>query len=125
MAIPFILFSLCGFVIAKKDIDKIAKELKKKGYDVTIDSKEEIEDISKEMIEKMGTNFEVSKKNTFKKEHYNVFFKISIPIYSIIVILTTLLIAIFTNFIFALILFLAEILLGILYYKIVKKICKY
>ena len=42
MAIPFIAMSTFGFYKSKKDIDAIADELKKKGQDVTIDSKEEL-----------------------------------------------------------------------------------
>ena len=125
MAIPFIAISSFAFYKSKKDIDAIANELQKKGQDVTIDSKEELKEVAEEVSNSINAGFEEVKKATFTKESYQWFLKATIPIYSVIVILVTLLIAIFINVIFALILLILLTLLGVLYYKMIKKICRY
>lgn len=125
MAVLFISISLFGFYKAKKDIDAKANELQKKGQDVTIDSKEELKEVAEEVANSINARFDVAKKTTFTKESYQWFLKATIPIYSVIVILVTLLIAIFINVIFALILLILLTLLGVLYYKMIKKICRY
>ena len=48
-AIIFIPFSICGFIVAKKQINEKAKEYEKKGKDSTINSIDELKDVSKEM----------------------------------------------------------------------------
>lgn len=125
MAIPFIAISSFGFYKSKKDIDAIADELKKNGQDVTIDSKEELKEIAGEVADSINIGFDEAKKATFTKESYQWFLKATIPIYSIIVIFVTILFAIFVNVIFALILLAVLALFGVLYYKIIKKICRY
>ena len=125
MAIPFILISVLSFFIAKKDIDNISEELKEKDNDVTIDSKEGLENITKEVIDEVKKDFKESNKNTFTKKNYNCFLKTTVPIYCIITLLITLIVAVFVNVIFALVLFFGLTLLGIIFYKVVKKICKY
>lgn len=125
MAIPFLLVSVLSFFIAKKDIDKISEELKEKGNDVTIDSKEELENITKGVIDEVKKDFKESSENTFTKEKYNWFLKTTVPIYCIITLFITLIVAVFVNVIFALVLLVISILLGIMFYKVVKKICKY
>lgn len=125
LAIPFIAMSVFGFYKSKKSIDAKADELKKKGRDVTIDSKEELIEVAGEVADAFSSAFEESTKGTFTKERYQWFLKATIPIYSIIVITLTLFIAIFFNIIFAFILFVALVLLGVLYYKLIEKIFKY
>lgn len=125
IAIPFIAISSFVFYKSKKDIDAIAAELKKNGQDVTKDSKEKLKEIAGEVADSSNIGFDKAKKATFTKESYQWFLKATIPIYCIIVIFVTILFAIFVNVIFALILSAVLALFGVLYYKIIKKICRY
>ena len=125
MSICFIAMSLFVFNKSKKDIDAVAEELKKQGQDVTIDSKEEAKQILNGVTEDFKNGFDEAKKATFTKEAFKNFLKLSIPIYSVIAVIVSLLITIFINIFLGIILMILFILIGLGYYYIISKICKY
>lgn len=124
-AIPFMGISIFTFIKSKKDIDKIAEELKKQGKDVTIDSKEEAEQIKNEFVGtiKGGMNDVIS--STFTKNNFKWFIKASLPIYAIVVILVSLLLGIFVNVFLGLFIFGLLTIGGFLYFFILSKIFKH
>lgn len=124
-AIPFMGISIFTFIKSKKDIDKIAEELKKQGKDVTIDSKEEAEQIKNEFVGtiKDGMNDVIS--STFTKNNFKWFIKASLPIYAIVVILVSLLLGIFVNLFLGLFIFGLLTIGGFLYFFILSKIFKH
>lgn len=123
--IIFIFVSIFGYIKATKDIDKIAKELKKQGKDVTINSKEEAIQIKNDFIKELKAGFKESSANTFTKERFKYFFKITIPIYIIIVIIVTLSISVLINIFMGIFIFILLVIIGLLYYLILRKFCKY
>ena len=123
--IIFTSISIFSFYKSKKDIDTVAKELEKQGQNVTIDSKEETKQIVNEVTDNFKTGFEEAKKETFTKEAFKSFLKLTIPIYCIIAIIVPLLISIFVNIFLGIILFALCIIIGLFYYYFISKICKY
>lgn len=121
MSILFISVSLFGIIRGNKDIDEHAKELKKQGKDVTIDSKEEAKDIIKEFTENVKSSVDEVKKATYTKDTFKEFSKLFIPMYSILAESVLLIVAVFVNVMFSVFLFIGIVLLGIFYYKMVKK----
>jgi len=110
---------------SKKDIDKKAEELKQKGYDVTIDSKEEAEQLKNEVVGTFKAGMDDAIKSTFTKERFNWFLKTSLPIYAFIVIVVSLLLGIFISIFLGVIIFIMLSLGGLVYYYIISKICKH
>lgn len=125
LGIIFILVSIFAYLKAKKDIDKIAEELKQQGKDVTIDSKEEAEQIKNEFVGtiKGGMNDAIS--NTFTKNNFKWLIKASLSIYAIMIILISLLLGIFVSALFGLFIFGLLTIGGFLYFFILSKIFKY
>lgn len=123
--IIFTATALFAFSKSKKDIDKIAEELKQQGGDVTIDSKEEAEQLKNEVVGtfKDGMNDAIS--STFTKNNFKWFIKASLPIYVIVVILVSLLLSIFVNVFLGLFIFGLLTIGGFLYFFILSKIFKH
>lgn len=123
--IIFTSISIFAFFKSKKDIDKIANELKQQGKDVTIDSKEEAEQLKNEVVEdfKDGMNDVIS--STFTKNNFKWFIKTSLPIYAIVVIFVSLLLGIFVNVFLGLFIFGLLTIGGFLYFFILSKIFKH
>ena len=78
-----------------------------------------------EVAEDFKNGFDEAKKATFTKEAFKNFLKLSIPIYSVIAVIVSLLITIFINIFLGTILMILFILIGLGYYYIISKICKY
>lgn len=123
--IIFTATALFAFSKSKKDIDKIAEELKQQGGDVTIDSKEEAEQLKNEVVGtfKDGMNDAIS--STFTKNNFKWFIKASLPIYVIVVILVSLLLSTFVNVFLGLFIFGLLTIGGFLYFFILSKIFKH
>lgn len=115
-------FTIFGFVKSKKDIDAVAEKLKKEGKDVTIDSKEEREEIQAEVMDTFKTGFKESAKETFTQSHIEWFVKATLPIFCIIgaiaVIMCSVLVSVFLGIVVLLILGVG----GFLYYGVLLKI---
>lgn len=122
MGIVFTTGALFTFFNSKKDIDTIENDLRARGHDM--DSKEKKEEVRQEVNEIIKNGFEDAKKSTFTKETYKWFFKTSVPIYCIIVTVTSLFLTIVINWIFGLVAFGICLICGIFFYYIVLKICK-
>ena len=123
--IIFISVSIFAYFKSKKDIDKIAEELKQQGKDVTIDSKEEAEQIKNEFVGtiKGGMNDAIS--STFTKNNFKWFIKASLPIYAIVVILVSLLLGVFVSVFLGLFIFGLLTIGGFIYFFILSKIFKH
>jgi len=122
--IIFMAVSVFTYFKSKKDIDKIAEELKQQGKDVTIDSKEEAEQIKNEFVGtiKSGMNDAIS--STFTKNNFKWFIKSSLPIYIIVTILVSGLLGIFVNIFLGLFVLIILVLGGLLYYYLISKLFK-
>ena len=103
--ISFTTISLFAFLRSKKDINKKAKELKKQRSDVTIDFKEEEGQQKNEFISTFKAKMKDAISSTLTKNNFNWFIKISLSIYSIVVISVSLLLAIFVNLFLGLFIF--------------------
>lgn len=125
LAVPFIAISLFGLYRSKKDIDAVADELKEKDQDVTIDSKEELKEAAEEVADMLHSGFEEAGKATFTKESYQWFLKATIPVYAVIALLATAVTAVFAGIVLAAALLILLALVGVFYYKMIKKIFKY
>ena len=123
--IIFVGISIFIYIKENKEIDKIAKELKNKGQDVTIDSIEEKEQLINEIITLFKQGFMESATSTFTKYNYKVFVKTTIPIYCIVVAIVVTFISIFINIFLGLFLLIILLLSGLLYYYLLKKIFKH
>lgn len=123
-AIPFIGISVFTFVKAKKDIDEIAEELKRKGYDVTIDSVEEKEQLNQEVVGTFKDSLKDVTSSAFTEDKYNWFLKTTIPIYCVIVAIVVVLISVFINIFLGLFLLIILALGGLLYYYLISKLFK-
>lgn len=123
--IIFTISAILVFIEAKKDIDKIAEELKTKGHDVTIDSKEEKNQIKEEIVGSFKDSFKDVTSNTFTKDKFKWFVKTTIPIYCIITIIISLLLGFLINIILGIFVFILLAIGGLLYYFILSKICKH
>lgn len=123
--IIFISVSIFSYFKTKKDIDKIAEELKQQGEDVTIDSKEEAEQIKTEFVGtiKDGMNDAIS--STFTKNNFKWFVRVGVPFYAIVVILASLLSGIFVSVFLGLFIFGLLTIGGFLYFFILSKIFKH
>ena len=121
----FIVSSVFTYFKTKKDIDKIANELKSQDKDVTIDSVEEQEQIKKEVVELFKDNLKDVKSNIFTKDKFNLFVKTSLIIYSVVVIIIVILISIFINVFLGLFLLIILSLGGLLYYYLISKLFKH
>lgn len=123
--IIFISVSIFAYFKANKDIDKVAEELKQQGKDVTIDSKEEAEQIKNEFVGtiKGGMNDVIA--STFTKNNFKWFIKAGLPIYAIVVILVSLLLGIFVSIFLGLFIFGLLTIGGFLYFFILSKIFKH
>lgn len=121
--IVFTAGALFTFYDSKKDIDAIEEDLRNQGHDM--DSKEKKEEVRKEFAEtiKYGTNDVMT--STFTKKKFKYFAKQTIPIYCIIAVVTSLFIMIFVNIFLGIFVSLLLTAIGIFYYYIVSKICKY
>lgn len=120
--ISFTSMALFAFYKSKKDIDAIEENLKKQGHDMN--SKEKKEEVRKEFIGTMKDGINDVTTSTFTKEHFNWFFKVSVPIYCIIVIVTSLFLTIAVHWILGLVVFGICSICGVFFYYIVSKICK-
>lgn len=120
--IIFTAVALFSFYDSKKDIDAIENDLRSRGHDM--DSKEKKEEVRQEVNEIIKNGFEDVKKSTFTKETYKWFFKTSVPIYCIIVIVTSLFLTIVVHWILGLAAFVICSICGVCFYYIVSKICK-
>lgn len=122
-----IVFTISGILVlnkAKKDIDKVAEELKAKGHDVTIDSVEEKEQIKEEFVGAIKENVKDVTSSVFTEDRYNWFVKTTVPIYCVIVAIIVILISVFVNIFLGLFLLIILSLGGLLYYFLISKICK-
>lgn len=124
-AIAFMGISTFTFIKSKKEIDKIAEELKQQGKDVTIDSKEEAEQIKKEVSEtfKNGMNDVIT--STFTKNNFKWFIKMSLPIYAVIVVIISILLGVFVSVFLGLFVFALLAIGGFLYFYVLSKIFKH
>lgn len=122
--IIFTSMSILGFLKSKKDIDAISIELKKQGKDVTIDSKEEAKELVNDFSKIVQEKFEDSKKSVFVKSSFKWFFKITLPIYIIISVICSI-IGFIINIILGIVITFITIAIGIFFYYIINKICKY
>lgn len=113
-----------GLVKSKKDIDRVAEELRSKGQDVTIDSAEEKEQLKNEINEISKNSINDITTSTFNKANYKLFAKSTIPIYCIISAIIVVLISIFVNILLGLFLLVILGLCGLLYYYLISKLFK-
>lgn len=68
--IIFTFMAVFGFIKSKKDIDKIADTLTSQGFDVTIDSKEEKEQLKNEVKSIIGSGFKDVTSSVFTKKKF-------------------------------------------------------
>lgn len=123
--IVFTSFAIVGFVKAKKDIDELAKKFKSKGQDVTIDSEEEKNQIKKEVVGMLEKGLKDAMANTLTKYKFSWFAKNTIPIYCIIAIVVSLLLGILISVFLGIFVFIILVIVGLCYYFILFKKCKY
>lgn len=122
--IIFTAIAIFGLVKSKKDIDKVAEELRSKGQDVTIDSIEEKEQLKNEIIEISKNSINDVTTSVFTKGNYKSFAKTTIPIYCIISTIIVVLISVFINIFFGLFILVILGLCGLLYYYLISKLFK-
>ena len=120
----FTAVAIFGLVKSKKDIDKVAEELRSKGQDVTIDSIEEKEQLKNEIKEISKNSINDVTTSVFTKDNYKWFAKSTIPIYCIISVIIVVLISIFVNIFLGLFLLVILGLYGLLYYYLISKLFK-
>jgi len=121
IAIVFITMAVFTFIKSKKDIDKIENELKAKGnYNEKL-SEEEI----KQYKNSVNNAWNEVTKSIFTKDKFNWFLKSTIPIYSIISGIILLIVTVFVNIMFGIIVLILLILCGIGYYYLISKIFKH
>ena len=122
--IIFTAIAIFGLVKSKKDIDKVAEELKRKGKDVTIDSIEEKEQLKNEIRDIFENSINNITTSTFTKANYKTFAKSTIPIYCIISAIIVILISAFINIFFGMFVLLIIGAVGLLYYYLISKLFK-
>lgn len=120
----FTAISIFAFLKTKKDIDTISKEKQKQGKDVTIDSKEEAQQLINDFSNVIKKDFKDDKKMVWTKKNYKWFLKIALPIYIIISILVSI-ICFIANIILGIFVILILIIIGITSFYLIYKICKY
>lgn len=123
--IIFVATGIFSLITSKKDIDSITNKLKKQGYDVTIDSEEEKEQLKKEFVGTLNSNFNEAVSQTFTKDNKKWFMKIFISLYSAITLIISLLLSIFINIFLGLFVFIILLVSGLLYYYLILKIFKH
>ena len=123
--IIFPLTSIFIFIKLKKDLDKKTEELRNKGYDVTIDSIEEKEQLKKQVITSFKDGVKDVTSSTFTKDKFKWFVKTTIPIYCVIVVIISLLLGLLVNILLGLFIFGILCIGGFLYYLILSKIFKH
>lgn len=114
-----------GLFKSKKEIDLIEKELKNQDCDINKNSPKENKKVRKEFVEAVKRDFDKAKADTFTKDIYKGFVKLTIPLYGIISAIVFLLITIFVNIFLGLFVLVICIIVGLLFYYFVAKICKY
>lgn len=122
MGIIFIISSIMCFIKMKMDIDKVEKSLKETGnYDNTKETKKEAR---AEFVNELKKGWEDSKNSVFTKDNYKHFVKTTLPIYCIITLVVSGLLAYGANLILGLIVGVICIISGLLFYGFVSLICK-
>lgn len=121
-ALSFCGVSVFGFVKAKKDIDRIAQELKKQGRDVTIDSKEELCEVTSEVADIAKTGFQESAKETFTQEHMKRLTKLTLPWYCALGVIMTVVISLVVNVILGMVVLAIFCVGGFLFYGVLMKL---
>lgn len=120
-----ILFTACGLIVffdSKKDIDAIEMEYRKQGHDM--DSKEKKQEVRKEFNEEVKKGAMDLKTSLFTKNNFKWFLKMSIPIYCIIAIITSLFFMIAVHIFVGIIILLLLTVFGLFYYYIISKLFK-
>lgn len=121
--IVFTAGALFTFYDSKKDIDSIEEDLRKQGHDMDSESKKN--EVRKEFAETMKNGINDVATSTFTKKNFKDFTKLTIPIYCIIAIVTSLFIIIFVNLFLGIFVSLLLTVIGIFYYYIFSKIFKH
>lgn len=121
-SVAFIAAAIFILVKSKKQIDAVAEKLKEQGKDVTIDSQEELEEVVSGVTTDMATKFKETAQETFTEDHFKQFTKKTLPIYSVIGVVVSVVLGIVIDpamgiFVFAL---LAAI--GVFYYCVLLKL---
>lgn len=120
----FTAVAIFGLVKSKRDIDRVAEELRSKGQDITIDTIEEKEQLKNEIKEISKNSINDVTTSIFTKDNYKWFVKSTIPIYCIISAIIVVLISIFVNILLGLFLLVILGLCGLLYYYLISKLFK-
>lgn len=120
----FTAVAIFGLVKSKRDIDRVAEELRSKGQDITIDTIEEKEQLKNEIKEISKNSINDVTTSIFTKDNYKWFAKSTIPIYCIISAIIVVLISIFVNIFLGLFLLVILGLCGLLYYYLISKLFK-
>ena len=121
-AAAFIGIAIFGFVKANKDIDAIADKLKKQGKDVTIDSKEELNEVVTDVTDKMKTSFQEVGQETFTEAHLKHFTKKTLPIYCIFSLVISAVLGAAVHVALGILVFLVLAVGGALYYFLILKL---
>lgn len=79
--IAFMAAGVLVFIDGKRDIDKIAEEMKKQGKDVTIDSPEEAKQIKDELKKEVKDTFGTLAKEALTKENHKQISKKAVPLF--------------------------------------------
>lgn len=122
--IMFTAISIFTFIKSKEDIDAIAKEKAKQGKDVTIDSKEEAQQLIDNFSNTIKEGFKESKETVWTKKNYKWFLKTALPIYIISSIFISI-ICFIANIILGVFVVIMLIIIGIVSFYFIYKICKY
>lgn len=120
----FTTISIFVFVKSKKAIDEISKKKQKQGKDVTIDSKEETQQLINDFSNTIKEDFKDDKKIVWTKKNYKWFLKSALPIYIIISIFFSI-ICFIANIILGIFVIFILIIIGITSFYLIYKICKY
>ncbi len=121
-AAAFIGIAIFGFVKANKDIDAIADKLKKQGKDVTIDSKEELNEVVTDVTDKMKTSFQEVGQETFTQAHMKHFTKKTLPIYCFFTLVVSAALGAAVHVALGILVFLVLAVGGALYYFLILKL---
>lgn len=95
-----IIFMAAGvlvFIDGKRDIDKIAEEMKKQGKDVTIDSPEEAKQLKNELKKEVKDTFGTLAKEALTKENYKQVSKTAVPLFVGIFVVIGILLSVFVS----------------------------
>lgn len=126
--ILFIAAAIFTFVKSKKDIDAIAEKLEKQGKDVTIDSAEELKEVTAGVAGDLKAGFQESAQETFTKSNFRRMTKLTLPFYCILGLIVSVALSFVVSIRMGIFVFLLFTVGGILFYGVLfallAKICE-